>query len=474
MYTKADFERIIASSVDNYQDLAVAYRAGDPRAFQNLSAIAQMAAMLSQQLEIGLNEPFEKSRDTTVLADAALKGLPPRATPAEFRVKWDNFNNTAYQVEAGRKLLDSSGRIHSVLNAVLIPPNGTVYVDIIQREARVIEHDVTESKPFYKIEIPKSGEDKYISGIYVEDQSHSLFNYRPDFTQIDKDERIYHVETDEYRRLFVVFGYGGVVGYQPVQGERINIVVFDTHGDVSIKEGTTFSLEYAYNIEDSRVAIEMSERITKGAFPIDINTLRELTKYPSVYNDNAVFLGEYDRLLRKSINTFDFLSVWNEQIEESVREPDVNNIKRLFISFSSDSDIETMQQRIIDICKKADDSWRYSFIPPVVSTLGITINASVARVYSPDAVEAKIREVLLANYGLGTPISRHGMSTLGNDQVATLLRVNIPALQDSGSDHSANVVVTTPVLPEHWHYATPDSIVVNVRPADYNMNQWGR
>jgi len=474
MFTKEDFERVIASTVDKYPDLAVAYRAGDPRAFQNLSAIAQMAAMLSQQIEIGLNEPFEKARDTTVLADAALKGLPPRATPAEFRVKWDNFNDIPYQVEAGRKLLDSSGRIHEVLKSVLIPPNGTVYVDIIQRERRVIEHEVTEPKPFYKIEIPKSKDDKFISGLYVEDANHSLFNYRPDFTRIEKDERIYHIETDEYRRLFVVFGYGGVIGYQPEKGEIINIVVFETYGDVLVREGTTFSLEYAYLVEDARVAITLKERIAEGAYPIDINTMRELTKYPSIYDDNAVFLGEYDRLLRKHINTFDFLSVWNEQLEEQVREPNVNNIKRLFFSFASEDDNDELEQKIINLCRRADDSWRYSFVPPVVALINIVVEVSVARVYQPDAVEGKIRELLIEHYGKGSPISRHGMSEIGNDQVATLLRRNIIALQDTGSDHSVRVSVPTPVLPEHWHYVTEGSISVNVRLANYNMNQWGR
>jgi len=71
-YSKEDFDRMIVNSVSQSPELAALYQVGDPRLLQAQSAIAQMMAMMSQQIELGAMEPFDKVRDSTVLADASL------------------------------------------------------------------------------------------------------------------------------------------------------------------------------------------------------------------------------------------------------------------------------------------------------------------------------------------------------------------------------------------------------------------
>ena len=82
MLTKADFQRAIRDSISSYPAIAPLYQSGDPRVLQHLDAMATMLAMFSAQLETAMSEPFEKTRDTTVLADAAMRGIVRKATPA--------------------------------------------------------------------------------------------------------------------------------------------------------------------------------------------------------------------------------------------------------------------------------------------------------------------------------------------------------------------------------------------------------
>jgi hypothetical protein len=98
-------------------------------------------------------------------------------------------------------------------------------------------------------------------------------------------------------------------------------------------KGSPFSLEYAYTPTESLITIEMVELMIAGSDPLGIPALRELSRYPSIYNESAVYLGEFDFLVRRTITNLPFLSVWNEQVEEQARGPSVDNINRLFVSF---------------------------------------------------------------------------------------------------------------------------------------------
>jgi hypothetical protein len=75
MYTKADFLKAIDNTIANYPAVAPFYYARDPRILQKLEAMATMLSMTSAQIEVAMAEPFEKSRDATILADAAMRGI---------------------------------------------------------------------------------------------------------------------------------------------------------------------------------------------------------------------------------------------------------------------------------------------------------------------------------------------------------------------------------------------------------------
>lgn len=473
MYTRSDFLKILESNIDKYEGAAVYYRAGDPRAFAAMGAVAEMAAMLSQQVELAKMETFAKARDTTVLADAALKGILPKAIPTTCNLLATNNNaSDAVSISAGRILLDSVGREYSVVESVTIEASGAAIVSVIQKSTSIISHTFETSEPLASVEIPFPYSDKYIAGIAVFDLNGNEYRYANGYTNIEADEKIYHVSVDEYRRLFVEFGYQDVVGYQPAANESVVIHVTETYGAIEPKVSSPFVFEYSNSALDSRLTMKMVEVSVAGSNPPDITALRQMTNYPSIYDDNAVFMGEFDRIVRRDLSGYEFLSIWNEQVEEETRGANVLNKNTLFVSMTPSTN--DMQSDLKEIIYNADDSYRIEMVGSIISNIYITVVGSVARVYKSESVEDKITALLLNNYGKGSLTSQQGLSIPTLQQITDLLKDNIQALQDVNSDFKVIMEVEEPILPEHWHYVTAASLSVTITESNTSLNRWGR
>ena len=477
MYLRSDFLKIIESEIDSYPSLSVLYRAGDPRAFMAIKAVAEMASMLSQQVELAGMESFEKSRDTTILADAALKGILPKATPSIVNINVENGSDTDQEIHSGRILIDPSGREYVVLDSIEIKSGATGTLLAEQKTTRTFTHDFEVSEPFARIEVPEPDSDKYISGLHVTDLDGRPFSYSYRYTNVGEGELVYHIETDQYRRMYIVFGYdgggdGGGIGYQPLSKETFSITVSETYGDVSTKQGAPFIFDYATSEDESLLVMSMDSISTAGANPPNISTLRSLTSYPSTYDDNAVYHGEFDRLIRRHITGLSFLSVWNEQREEEVRGASVDNINTLFISSVSDGD--GTNSNIDEIIRTADDSYKIRHVEPVDAPYGLTIRAEVARIYRIDTVKDQLRILMLGVYGKSSSVDHSGLSAPTIQQITSLIKSNILALQDVNSDFEVSLSVSSKVLPEHWHYLGADRLSITVVESNQSINMYGR
>ena len=472
MYTKSDFLTILRSNIDKYEGAAVLYRAGDPRAFAAMGAVAEMASMLSQQVELASMEVFSKARDTTVLADAALKGILPKAIPSIVNITVTNNNkNDTYSVTAGRSLLDSIGREYVALENTELEAGSLAIIRAEQKTYLVTNHTFEESEPLAEIEIPFPDSDKYISGIVVKGLDGSEYSYAEDYVNIDPNEKMFHVKVDEYRRLFVVFGYADVVGYQPAANESVVITTTETYGDISPKINSPFVLEYSSSPLDQRISMKMLSVDTAGRNPPDMATLRQMTNYPSIYDSNAVFLGEFDRLIRLNLSV-NFLSVWNEQIEEKARGYNVDNINTLFVSIDSDGD--SADERILELIEKADSSYKVKFVNTEETPYAITVNAKVARVYKLASVADQVRTLLLNKYGRAATSSEKGLNIPTSQNVIDTIRASIQALQDSSSDVSVSIIEPSIILPEQWHYLTSETLTISVTESNQTNNMYGR
>ena len=96
--------------------LAARMAVGDPAITASIGAMTSMFAMVSQQIELAASEVFSKGRDTTVLADAAMKGILPFARPARLSLLINNATAAPLYIAFGRRLLDHMARILDALS----------------------------------------------------------------------------------------------------------------------------------------------------------------------------------------------------------------------------------------------------------------------------------------------------------------------------------------------------------------------
>ncbi|WP_186083646.1 hypothetical protein [Burkholderia gladioli] len=472
-FTRADFDAKIASEISTYPTIAALYNVGDPRISAHLGAMAGMLTMLSQQIDTESMEPFSKVRDTTVLADASMKGILPFARPPRLALLISNGATSTLNIAVGREVLDQNGRSYSFETQVSIVAGGTAIANVKQVTTRTFQHTVDNSQPFYPVPVPPSDDsDVSISGLYVSIEGTS-FPYTPQFANLAADEPGYALETDEYRNLMIKFGWAGTVGVQPPNGTIVDVTVEESYGATNLTANAPFIFSQSATAADSFATMTMSSVIFAGADPVNIEDMREWAKYPSTYDENPVYMGNFDFCVRRQLRSLRFLSIWNEQVEEGVRGANVQNINRLFIAALMDNvDDAWLQAEITRIIRKGDDSYRLKYVPATVVEVPLTITAEVSVVHDTGDVEAKIRAVVYAMYGMDSQAAKRGMMQINKKLLGDQLKASVVALQDDGADYGIVLGASVAALPEQYRYVTPASLTVNVTQATYNDGVW--
>lgn len=470
-YTREDFQTAIAAEISNYPTAAQLYQAGDPRLLAQLGAMATMLTMVSQQIDIQSMEPFVKARDTTVLADATMKGILPFARPARVTLTVQNVDMVnPLTVSIGRRFIGEQGRVYVAETGAVIAPNTSAVVSAKQMTTRTFQHVVAGSVPFYPVQITEPADPEMeISGVLVSIAGVS-YPYTPEFSNLAANEPGFVLETDEQRRLFAKFGWKDTFGVQPANGTVIDFTIEETCGVSALVAANPFTFESATLPADQSAKITLASVVFVGASPVDIQTMREWAQYPSTYDASAVYLGNFDFLVRRNLPNIRFLSVWNEQIEESVRGANVANINCLFVTAMMDGTTDAwLVSNIAQIIGDADDSYRIRFVPVVEVAVPVTISAQVSVVHDPDEVASKIRAVLNGLYGRDAAAVKSGMMLPNHKRIYDALRAAIPALQDAASDVQISIPPPAPaVKPEHFRYMSTASMTVNVTQSTYN------
>jgi hypothetical protein len=496
MFTREEFvQKAIEASIAKYPSVAALVKAGDPRVMQQIEAMATMMEMYSAQLEVAQAEPFEKSRDSTVMADAAMRGLIPKAVPASVEVQVNNASTLAVEVAQGRSLMDSQGRLYRADTSVTVEAGGSGTFVAVQLYAKEQVHTVAGSRPFYEIPVALADDDSHLCGLSVRDSS-GAYEYRERYVNTAAGEKVYHLEVDERRRVYVRFGQDGVVGTQPIDGADITLTGFYSMGAVDFAAGEQLVFEAIQAPVESQVEMKITALLAAGQNPPTMQTLRELARYPSVYNHNAVFLGEFDFLVRRHFPALRFLSVWNEQVEESVRGMHLDNINALFVACLSESGAETVleetattgpvapiefteltatMQQIKAKIEAADDSYRVRFYSAIKREIPVQVTATVASSYDESVVASQIRAAILERFGETAPQSRRGHSTPLYQQIYQIIRGKVPALSVGRAD--LRVVIEESALadprPELWRYVSEASLQVGVTAGNVVTPYWG-
>lgn len=498
MLTKSDFERAIELTISDYPTIAPLYEAKDPRIMQNLEAMASMLAMFSAQIETAQTEQYNKTRDGTILADAAMRGIVRKGSAARVRIKAYNDSKESVRIVSGRTIIDSAGNYWRTETPAVVEPGGSATFEATQQRFKTINHTVKNSIPFYAIEIPVAEDGSHLCSIAVSD-AEGAYDYRDRYTNTFAEERIFHIEADDRQRVFVRFGCRNVVGYQPDEGRQITLTVSYTAGDVKPEYESPFSFEYTQSPNENAVSLEMESLVKPGEDPISMTMLHDMAKYPGIYRRDAVFLGEFGFLVRSHFPTMQFLSVWNETLEEKARGGSVDSVNAIFVACLSQGggekvleetaegpavapeEIQTgaltsVQREIERVILRADDSYRVRFFTPVISKIGIVINARVSATYRVDDVEKKIREAILTEYGKTSAGARRGMLQPLYRDIYDLLKRKVSALTDGEADLQVGIAEdpnSPRIRPERWRFVDESSLKVTVSVSNVVVHSWG-
>lgn len=494
MITQDEFSKKAFATIEQYPTLATRYQAKDPQLFQHIDAIATMLAMFSAQLEVAQAEPFDKTKESTVLADAAMRGIIPKASPATLKVDVANTSSAAISIAVNRMLVDANGRYLRVDTPLDVNAGATGTLNATQLYMRENVHTVTESRVFYEIPISMTDDESSLCGIRVFDAQGNEFAYTDRYAAAQANEKVYHIEVDEKQNFYIRFGYKGIVGVQPSQGDQITIQTFYTFGRIdTYTVGDQVALEVNYSPNDAYAKLSLKEVVSAGEDPIKTDVLRELSKYPSVYNKNAVYLGEFDFLIRSNFPTLAFLSVWSESAEELARNYSIDNINCLFIAVMGDTGQEgdepyvqganptevtkltPLQEKIKTLVKGADDGYRVRFYQPRVREISVTVTAKVATSYDTNVVKQQIKNAITEKYGQSAVAMSRGRAKPRYQDLYTQIKSQVAALKVGNADLQITIEDLSPYdpYPEIWQYVGGEKLNITVTAENVSTSSWG-
>lgn len=463
------------NAASSYPDAASLIQAGDPLVLAQLSAQAAMLELLGAHTEVAQFEPYLKARDATVLADASLKGILPLGRACRVRLSIFNPGPGVFTLAAGRRFQDSAGRYYVADTGLSVAAGTTGTLDCTQKTSRTVTHTVSVATPFYKMQVAFEDEGAYLNTLEVW-KGGVMFTYAPDWFNVAAGDQAYQVETDELRRLWVCMGSNTVIGYGVQAGDVFELRLTECEGRVENQSaGSAFTLEYTYSTVDGLIKATLAEVLDQGANPLTMDELRVMAQYPSIYDHNAVYLGQFGAMLRRYLSPITFLSVWNEQVEEAVRGADVANINTLFVSGLVSGMTNTVfESRVRDLIRRADDSYKVQFVPKADVAVPLTVDCKVSVVHEESAVRAQVKAVLLESYGYGRSAVSRGMSNpLREQAIREKLKPGVPALQDDHADFRITLTLPSTALPENYLHLTDASITVNVSRVTTGNGLWG-
>lgn len=458
--TKDQFIQDAVDEISSYPALARRFQIGDPLITQAMASMAAMLADLSNQVEVTTGEVYIKARDVTVLADASVKGVLPFGTPCIGLITVVNLGAAPVSILTGRVLRDTSGRMWQVSAGIQLGAGATGTITARQVELRSVAHTVAQNQPFYTIALsdPDVG--------HIAEVSVIGWDYAAEFCNVSDGDLIYHIQTDENQVVSLVFGVDGLAGLQPPTGTNITISILDTEGDISPSVGMAFYFEYTDATES--VSMALAEVTQAGEAPMSITTMREVCSYPGIYSENAVYLSNFDYLVRKKLGAVNYLNVWNERKEEQVRGASEDNVNKQFVAVLKDgANAVALQAEITTIIKTADDSYRLGFVAVIEKEVPLQITLYVPSTYDAAAIKQAVRSLVLDNYGRLSAWAKRGEAKILKKDLYDLIRKNVPALTQRIADISIDFIGDDSTdLPEHFRYVTNASLVVNTETAN--------
>jgi len=347
-----------------------------------------------------------------VLAHAADRGyLPPRPRAPRGAIRLENTNAAAVTVPEETRFLDTEGRSYYTLEAVTIPATAFAYVEVEHRnqseftivgtgsayqEFRIADWSMVSFDVWIRTigdtnelnwQVLERVEDFWSKG--PEDWAYQLF---------------YGVEDDWHIR----FG-NGEFGQIPQNTQELVFRVWKTDPLHQLLAGQAL---YCANplVDATNMPVTLSARVSKliggGYFRSTTERIRQEALAHGNLADRLVWREDYRHLLRSLLPELSFVNVWGEQ-EMERQQGSINyaNINTVFVSAYSLIDNANLSLRVLELLEAAPApvTVHYQFVEPEPVPYILRIDAVVPSHLSASEFENRLRDLLVAQYGLSSP-----------------------------------------------------------------------
>lgn len=468
MLTQADFEARLVANLGDYE-IIERYNAQDPIVIRFLRSIGAYLALFGQELDIAEIEPFIKTRDRSIIADATNKGILPIGTPAQHTLEVINRSANSITLSQGRMIEDNSGgRPWRLLQSVTVNSGETGEVLVEQSEYREIEYTVQNTENFLRVEI-ELRDDLALAGLTVKDSTDQNYSLKKRWMNVAPLDYAFNLTTDSLRRVFIEFGDDERAGRTAAANQIFTFGILETYGEVDSSRLKDASLIEVLTNDETKVSVRFKQggSVKQGADPLNISQLRVLSSYPALYDENAVFLGNFDYSVRqKFMSRCHYIAVWNENEQDRYYGATYQDINHLHIAIVAKNALEqsNIEQEIIQFIGLLDSLYkdRVRVHQVIEKPFELTLNGRLAAVHDLDGVKAQIKGLLVDRYGrTQLSASRWLVNGFNTQEISTQLRKNITAFQDNISDFSLTVPISLN-KPHEWVYIDGDSITLNL------------
>lgn len=480
MLTPNEFEIRLAAALDDPEVLAM-YQSGEPLVYQHIRAHAAFLALLSQDIDRATTEPFIKSTDRSILADATNKGILPVGTPARHLLTVKNSSNSPITLAQGRVVLDGQGRPWRLLQSLSLVAHGQA--DVLIEQSTVVTVTVTpaESLPFWRVTVPLQ-DGMALVGLTVRNESGDTYRIAPRWMNVAPAEKAVQVVTDSLMRVFIEFGDTDRAGETVMAGSAYTIQITQTYGALDASRLKDAALSELINVGDEQLSFLFKAGGLQqvGTNPLSIDQLRQLASYPALYDENAVYLGNFEYLARQKFSArVDYLAVWNETVQDRLYGAALADINHLHLAVKAKNPVEqaAIEADISALLGRADSLFDGRVIVHAIAErpFSLVVTGRIAAVHDLDAVGNAIKGLLVERFGKGSlSASRWLPNGINLQEASVLLRAKIPAFQDRISDFSIQLTGDlSAIKPHQWVFVSNASITLNLtRTADVEGTLW--
>ena len=316
-----------------------------------------------QTMEVRLMEGHisQANRPSSIRAHAQDRGyVPLKRQPNKHLVTAKNLTSRRIDISEMESFISQDNNLNYLnVEAVIIEPNSTVDIEIIQGEKHKKSFTVKSLVKYLQVLIDRDTSRRMAQfDVYV---THPVTGIKDKweksylFRNTNREDKVYVEFSTATEETGIRFGDGQVSGVVPEIDSLIDVEYITTEGLSSLPQGQELTcLDESIN---EAITFTSKSTILVGSEREDIESIRTNAQYHTTYDNNTVWDGDYVFFFSNNIRDLTFLNVWGEaKQEELVGSIKPEHINRIYICPFHPGQKKTETKAAVELlCKALDD-----------------------------------------------------------------------------------------------------------------------